>query len=550
MRVAVRVGAALALSLLLGACAGTAPTSQPAPAAPATVAADGAASGAPTTAPAPATAIKATFTYLNNLDVVTEWDPATSYSNEVIAMNNIYEQLTRTNAETGSTEPLLATSWETSADGLTWTFKLRDGVTFSNGNPADAKAAKAALDRTIKLAGGAAYIWDPVETITAKDATTLEFKLKYAAALDLIASSAFGAYIYDTKASPGDLAEWFAEGNAAGTGPYVIDSWAKGTENELTLKANETYWGGWEGDHYTSIVFKVVPELTTAVQLLQGGEGTFIPHISSTIFTSLEGQPGIVTQRSSTFQNLLAMLNTASGPLADPKLRQAVAKAIDYDAIVTILQGSMTKATGVIPEGLLGYTSEVSQTTDVAGATALLAEAGYSPDQPLTLSMTYAAGDPEEETIAKVLKANLAAVGINLESQALAWETQWDRGKSKDAAKRQDIFLFYWYPDYADPYSWFINLYHSAEPPYFNLSYWDDPAVDAVIDGLPALTATDRELAQTQYLGLQQTIADQAVSPVLGVINSQVAFASTMTGYVNNPAYASVVFVHGLTPTE
>jgi peptide/nickel transport system substrate-binding protein len=498
----------------------------------------------------PATAIKATFTYLNNLDVVTEWDPATSYSNEVIAMNNIYEQLTRTNAETGSTEPLLATSWETSADGLTWTFKLRDGVTFSNGNPADANAAKAALDRTIKLAGGAAYIWDPVETITAKDATTLEFTLKYAAALDLIASSAFGAYIYDTKASAGDLAEWFAEGNAAGTGPYVIDSWAKGTENELTLKANESYWGGWEGDHYTSIVFKVVPELTTAVQLLQSGEGTFIPQISSTIFTSLEGQAGIVTQRSSTFQNLLAMLNTASGPLADPKLRQAVAKAIDYDAIVTILQGSMTKATGVIPEGLLGYSSAVAQTTDVEGAKALLAEAGYSPDQPLTLSMTYAAGDPEEETIAKVLKANLATVGINLESQALAWETQWDRGKSKDAAKRQDIFLFYWYPDYADPYSWFINLYHSAEPPYFNLSYWDDPAVDEVIDGLPAVTATDRELAQTQYVGLQQTIADQAVSPVLGVINSQVAFAASMTGYVNNPAYASVVFVHGLTPTE
>ncbi|MSV53762.1 MAG: ABC transporter substrate-binding protein, partial [Actinobacteria bacterium] len=141
MRVTVRVGAALALSLLLGACAGTAPTSQPTPATPATAAADGAPSGAPTTAPAPATAITATFTYLNNLDVVTEWDPATSYSNEVIAMNNIYEQLTRTNAETGSTEPLLATSWETSADGLTWTFKLRDGVTFSNGNPADAKAA-------------------------------------------------------------------------------------------------------------------------------------------------------------------------------------------------------------------------------------------------------------------------------------------------------------------------------------------------------------------------------------------------------------------------
>ena len=99
------------------------------------------------------------------------------------------------------------------------------------------------------------------------------------------------------------------------------------------------------------------------------------------------------------------------------------------------------------------------------------------------------------------MKANLAAVGIDLQAKALAWPTQWDIGKSEDVSKRQDIFLFYWYPDYADPFSWFVNLYRSASPPYFNLSYWDDPQVDDTIDGLQAVTATDRDEAQSQYVG-------------------------------------------------
>lgn len=519
-----RIGAAVAVLATLAACSGTAPTTDSAPA-------------------------DATFTYLNNLDVMTEWDPATSYSNEGIAMSNMYEQLTRTDPETGDVEPLLAESWESSDDGLEWTFHLRPDVTFSTGNPADAAAAKAAIERTIDLNGGASYIWGPVKSITAKDDTTLVFDLKYATPLDLVASSGFGAYIYDTKATDGDLAKWFNEGNAAGTGPYLAGTWKKGTETELTLEQNKDYWGGWDGDHYTSVVYKVVPEQTTAVQLLQGGDGTFIPQLSSTIFNSLQGDDGITTVESPSFQNAIAMLNTASGPLADVKLRQAVASAIDYDGIITTLGGSMVKATGVVPEGLLGYTDEVQPTTDEAAARQLLADAGYSEANPLTLTLTYAEGDPELDTIVTVMKANLAAVGINLQAKALAWPTQWDIGKSQDVSKRQDIFLFYWYPDYADPFSWFVNLYRSANPPYFNLSYWDDPDVDATIDGLQAITATDRDEAQVQYVELQKTISDQAVSPVLGVTNYQRAIASTVEGYVDNPAYGNVVFVHELTPS-
>ena len=527
MRTIPRLVALAATASVLAACSGTAPAPAPAP--------------APT---------NAAFTYINNLDVMTSWDPATSYSNEGIATNNLYEQLTRSDPKTNKVEPLLATKWEASADGLTWTFTLRDNVKFSTGNPMDAPAAKAAIDRTMKLAGGGAYIWDPVKTITAKDPTTLVFDLKYAAPLDLISSSAYAAFIYDTKAATGDLAQWFESGHAAGTGAYVVDTWKQGTENELTLKANKDYWGGWAGTHYQSVIFKVVPQETTAVQMLQSGQGSFMPSVSSALFASLKGQKNVATEESPSFQNMLAMLNTESGPLADVNVRTAVAEAIDYDGIITTLQGSMIKATGVVPPGLVGYTTEVQPTTNVADATKLLTAAGYGAGgKQLSLVLTYAAGDPVQETVVTIMKANLASVGVDLQGKALAWETQWDLGKSPDASKRQDIFLFYWYPDYADPYSWFVNLFHSATPPYFNLSYWDDPAADATIDGLQALTATDRPQASQQYVDLQKTISAQAVTAVLGVTNNRRALASTVQGYVDNPSYGNVVFVYQLTPT-
>lgn len=490
-----------------------------------------------------------TFTYLNNLDVMTEWDPATSYSNEIIAMNNMYEQLTRSDPKTNKVEPLLATSWTQADHGRTWTFQLRKGVTFTTGSPVTAAAAKAAIERTISLKGGAAYIWDPVKTIDATGPTTLVFHLKYAAPLDLIASSAYAAFIYDTKAAgSGNLAKWFEQGHAAGTGPYVVGSWKKGTEDELQLNKNPQYWGGWSGSHYTSIDYKVVPEQTTAVQLLQSGQGSFIPQLSSSLFASLQGQSDVTTERSPSFENVLAMLNTASGPLADQSVRRAVAEAIDYDGIVKTLKGSMSKATGVVPPGLLGHTTAVQQTTNVAQAKALLGAAGYSGSHPLTLSLTYAAGDPELATIVTLMKSNLAAVGVDLQAKALSWPTQWSIGKSSDESKRQDVFLFYWYPDYADPYSWFINLYHSESPPYFNLSYWDNQQADHMIDQLQALTAVSRPQAQQQYVALQKLIANDAVSPVLGVVNAQRAVASSVHGYVDNPAYQAVVFVHDLTP--
>src|SRR5438105_10180362 len=135
------------------------------------------------------------FGYVTVSQVMVGWDPATSYSNEIIAMSNMYETLTRYDARTKKAMPLLAQSFHSSKAGTVWTFVLRKGVTFHTGRPLSAQAAKAAIDRTRTLHQGAAYIWDAVKEIDTPSPYTLVFHIKYPAPLDLNASADSAAYI-------------------------------------------------------------------------------------------------------------------------------------------------------------------------------------------------------------------------------------------------------------------------------------------------------------------------------------------------------------------
>ena len=103
-------------------------------------------------------------------------------------------------------------------------------------------------------------------------------------------------------------------------------------------------------------------------------------------------------------------------------------------------------------------------------------------------------------------------------------------------------------PDYADAYSWFANVFRSSDEPYFNLTYFKDAKVDQQIDSLPMLTATDPDAAKQTYADLQdELVTQQAVVEPLYVQNYQRAYADSVQGYVDNPAYPNVVFVHDLT---
>lgn len=488
-----------------------------------------------------------TFVIAPTLAVVTELDPGISSSNEIIAMQNVYESLTRYNLETKEAEPLLATEWSSSADGLAWTFKLREGVTFHTGRPVDAAAVKEALDRNRKAKTGGSFIWDAVKEITATDPLTVTFKLSYPAAVPLIASAGYSAYVYDVKASGSeDLTEWFNSGKDAGTGPYTIANWEKGAEVEMKLASNADYWGGWEGKHFKNIEFRVTPDANTAWQLLQAGEVDYVHGLTPQLFAQAKKTDSVQTNEAPTFQNLVALFNSEAGPATDVKVRKALALAIDYGGLVSTLDGAGVMASGMVPEGLLGYTQGLEGKTKLDEAAALLGEAGYGPGgKELKLTMTYAQGNDSQAKLATLLVSALKSLGGTLKATPMDWNAQWALAKGKDAAARQDIFVMSWYPYYPDAYSWLYDLFHSQEKPAFNMSYVSDPALDAAIEVIPELTATDPAKAQAAYAALQQDILeDRALAAFLFVDTGQRVLSKRVDGFVDNPAYSQVVHVY------
>jgi peptide/nickel transport system substrate-binding protein len=497
-----------------------------------------------------------TFTYAPNLAVVTDLDPASSYSNESTAMHNMYESLTRYDSPSGTVMPALATEWSSTDDGMTWTFTLRDDVTFHSGRPMDAAAAKAALERTRDLGLGAGYIWGAVESFEAPDATTLVMNLAWPSPMDLIAAGNYAAYIYDTQAagegaSEEDLVAFFADGGEAGTGAYTLSSWEPGSEFELTLDAFPEYWGGWDGDHYEEVVFRVVPEVTTAMQLVKAGDVQMVERLTPQLVDSLRSDDSVQIYETPSLQNLMMLFNTSSGPLADLAVRQAVAKAVDTEGIGVALTGAVAPTKGVIPPGLIGYSDDLTGTgLDLEGAAELLAGAGFGPEgEPLKLTMTIATGDADETLVGASMKSNLAELGIDLDVVATEWQPQWDRAISENVEDRQDIFVMYWWPDYPDPFSWFISMFYTEEEPTFNLSYYSDPDMDAAIDEIQSLTITDRDAAQAKYVEMQQKLIDEAVTVVPYVQNYQRVLDASVGGYVDDPAYAQVPFVYDMSPS-
>jgi peptide/nickel transport system substrate-binding protein len=422
-------------------------------------------------------------------------------------------------------------------------------VYFHTGRLMTAQAARAAILRTKKLGGGASYVWGAVNTISTPGPYTLVFQLSHASPLALEASADYSAYIYDTRAAGphGSLAKWLNAPHDAGTGPYELQAWNEGGEFEVILRAFPKYWGGWRGSHYRRVVFRVDPGGATAVRLLRSGAVDFVEQLSSSLWKSLAGVPDIRLVSGPSWQNVVSQLNCQALSLP---VRQAISYGIDYFRIIAALQGAAVPSSGIVPPGLFGHFNSLpNYTYDPAKAAQLLHQAGYGPGKkPLSLTLTYTQGDSNEQIVANLIKSSLAKLNIELSVQPLVWATQWARAKSPTASQRQDLFIEQWWPDYGDPYSWFINLLHSEKQPYFNLSYYSSQVLDQQMGQVESLVATNPAAGARLYRTMQVEVLHQAPIAVLYTTNYQFAMLDTFSGFRVNPAYPSVVFAHDLRP--
>lgn len=487
----------------------------------------------------PAQAATATYAMY---DDIKDWDPSIAFSLEVMMLVNVYEPLLWYNAP-GSAEqftPALATSWSVSEDGLTWTFKLREGVKFHDGEPFNAAAAKASIDRTRELKMGAYYIWDSVASIEAPDDTALVITTSTPAPIDLIASSQYGAYMFSPKAAAQGT-EWFNQGNAAGTGPYAVRQWEPG--QQIVLDANADYWGGWTEGQFDRVVLRVVTENATQVQMLKSGEADFISVVPADQVNQLDEDPGIAAHGVPSWKNSQFLINVQRAPTDNADFRRALTHLWDYESVVNdVYAGYATPGKGPIPATMWGHKATLlTPQFDIKLAKELIEKSGV-PEADRHITMSYIGGVEEYQNAALLFQENARQAGVTVELLPGEWGTIWANAKSLDTAPNLQSMT--WWPTYPTPNDWLIGLYRTEEKTLFNLSHYSNPDYDATLNEAVKLEATDRARAIELYGKAQQMLMDDAVAIFYADIEGRAAYRADVKGYAPNPAYDGVFFYH------
>jgi len=478
-----------------------------------------------------------TAVYLQGGEVAAYWDPSDGYSGEIGLMQNLYETLLYYDAASETISPRLAVSYEASEDGKTWTFKLREGVKFHTGNVMDAYTVKASIDRTIERDKGGAFIWSSVDSIEVVDDYTVRFHLRRQAPLNLISTASYSAYIFDPKFSDHD---WFNAGNDSGTGPYTVES-SEGSEKVIVRKFDE-YWGGWEGKHFDHVVFLTMSEASTRRLMMETGKADFCESLPPTDIDVLKSNPALRVEINPSFINLVVLYNTQKGPLDNPLVRRALSYLIPYqDTVQVSLGGYGQVSRGVVPDGLWGHSDRVEAFAySPSTAKALLTQAGY-PNGGLTLFLTYPSGYDDIRTTVELWKSACAELNITLDARAMPTAERNAIARSPDKEKRQDIYLFFWWPDYSNPDSYLGAMFKTQEKPSYGLAYYSNPIFDALYDYAVTLPAASKE-ATDMMVELQNILQRDAPGIAVWDMASRRVLSASLKGYVDNAGYANVVF--------
>ncbi|GEO96267.1 ABC transporter substrate-binding protein [Kocuria turfanensis] len=445
-------------------------------------------------------------------------DPAFAQDGESFRVSRqIFEGLVGVQEGSAEPEPLLAESWEQSEDGRTYTFQLKDGVTFHDGTTFDAEAVCANFDRWYNFEGllqseNMAYYYgslfkgfadSPEEAIyagcEATGAQEAEVSLNkpfagFIAALSLpafamqspTALEEYGADTAGGTAESPELSE-YAQGHPVGTGPFRFESWDVG--NQVVLSAYEDYWG--EQGQVTDVIFRIIDDPQARRQALESGSVDGYDLVAPADTQALkDGGYNVVTRDP--FTILYLGFNQAQEELADPNVRQAIAHAIDKEALVsqTLPEGT-TVATQFIPESVNGYNEDVTQYEhDPEKARQLLEEAGYADG--LELDFSYPTGVsrpymPNPEQTFTTLTAQLEEVGITVNPQPDKWSPDYlDR---VNGTSDHDLHLLGWTGDYNDTDN-FVGVFFGQEKPEFG---FDDPELFQALADARELTSVEEQ---------------------------------------------------------
>jgi peptide/nickel transport system substrate-binding protein len=490
-------------------------------------------------------------------------DPAFASDGESFRISRqIFEGLVGVEPGTADPAPLLAESWEQSEDGLSYTFQLKEGVTFHDGTDFNADAVCFNFDRQNNFTGIAqseslSYYWgkimrgyadtgtsiyDSCEVVSDTE-VTVNLNEPFAGFIPALSLPAFAMQ------SPAALEEYnaddvggtseaptlseYATAHPTGTGPFRFESWEPGAET--TLSVYDDYWG--EQGQVEEIIFRVIGDTTARRQALESGSIDGYDLVAPADLGALE-EAGFTLVNRDPFTILYLGMNQADPALADMRVRQAIAQAIDKEQLVAqVLPEGTVVADQFMPDSVIGYNEDVTTYEyDPEAAQALLAEAGFDEANPLTLTFNYPVNIsrpymPNPEQIFTNLQSQLEAVGIVLNPVSNEWGEYLDLIQG---GADHGIHLLGWTGDYNDPDN-FVGTFFGAPS---NEWGFDNPELFSALTAARGLPAEEEQ--DPAYQAINEQIAQFLPGVPLAHPVPTLAFSERVTSYPASPVQDEV----------
>jgi peptide/nickel transport system substrate-binding protein len=410
--------------------------------------------------------------------------------------------------------PALAESWQVSPDQLTWTFHLRKGVTFHDGSPFTADDVVYSYRRIIDQKLANVDKLSAVSDVVATDPSTVNITVKQPTPNLLTNLGGFKgmAIVQRRNVESGQLAI-----HPIGTGPFAFQSQKSG--DSIVLKANQKYWAG--PPRVSGVTFRFISEPSTALSALQAGEIDWTDSIPAQRVAQLRDDDSVTLAVTPSNDYWYLALNEARKPWHDVRVRQAIAYAIDRDAIVQATSyGTATANQLAIPRGNPWYTPYDRYRHDIEKAKRLLAEAGAAPQK---LDMLVTTEYPETVTAAQIVADNLAPLGITVHIRTVDFATWLDEQNNGNF----DMLMMGWLGN-IDPDDFYYAQHHTNGTS--NAQKFSDPDVDRLLDA--GRIETNHTARLDDYAKAATIIADQASYIYLYNPSVIQAWSTRLSGYV------------------
>ena len=406
-------------------------------------------------------------------------------------LENVFDTLVEPD-ENLQMRPALAESWEVSDDELTWTFRLRPGVTFHDGSPLTAEDVAFSYNRIIDEELTNVDKFSAVTSVEAPDPATVVIRVDRPVPNMLTNLGGFKgmAIVSRRNVESGEIAT-----HPVGTGPFAFANQRSG--DSITLVANPDYWDG--APEISGVRFRFISEPSTALSALQAGEIDWTDSVPPQRVQQLRNDESITLAVEPSNDYWYLALNEAREPWNDVRVRQAIAYAIDRDAIVQATSyGTAAKNQLAIPEGNPWYVPY--DRYDEGGldkARELLDEAGV---RPRNLDMLVTTDYPETVTAAQIVADNLAPLGITVNIRTVDFATWLDEQNKGNF----DMLMMGWLGN-IDPDDFYYAQHHTDGTS--NAQKFSDPEVDRLLDA--GRVETDRQARFDDYRRAATMIADQ-----------------------------------------